>query len=119
MSSEPLLSSPGGLKRLIIIGILSILGLAPTLSYATNEGSYTYGYWQGSITGPQFAPGSNWNPELDNNTCHITPSSTLDNPKGAVIPAVTNTTACQDGFYNGYKNWCINHVNSEMHTSTR
>ena len=85
-------------------------GLTLSFAKATNEGSYMYGYWQGSLTGPQFAPGSNWNPELDNNTCHIAPSSTLDNPKGAVIPAVTNKTACEDGFYNGYKNWCINHA---------
>jgi hypothetical protein len=76
----------------------------------TNEGSYTYGYWRGSLTRPQFAPGSNWNPEFDNNTCGLSPSSILDNPKGAVIPAVTNVTACKDGWFSGYKNWCINHA---------
>jgi hypothetical protein len=26
------------------------------------------------------------------------------------MPAVTNTTACEDGFFAGYKNWCINHA---------
>ena len=98
---------------LCIIAILFVgLAVGPTLSIAkaTNEGSYMNGYWQGSLTGPQNAPGSNWNPEFDNNTCRLTPSSTLDNPKGAVIPAVTNKTACEDGFYNGYKNWCVNHA---------
>ena len=25
-------------------------------------------------------------------------------------PTVTNTTACIDGFFNGWKNWCINHT---------
>ncbi|MGA9150215.1 MAG: hypothetical protein WBZ36_06540 [Candidatus Nitrosopolaris sp.] len=86
--------------RLMVVTTVLILtligvGLAPTLSYikTTNEGSYTYGYWRGSLTGPQFAPGSNWNP----NTCGLSPSSILDNPKGAVIPTVTNTTACEDG----------------------
>ena len=107
------------MKRPIVsLAIIILILLAPTLSlsifatvkvYGTNEGSYMYGYWQGSLTGPQFAPGSNWNPELANNTCGLTPSSTLDNPKGAVIPAVTNVTACQDGFFNGWKNWCSNH----------
>ena len=23
---------------------------------------------------------------------------------------MTNKTACEDGFYNGYKNWCVNHA---------
>jgi hypothetical protein len=83
--------------RLMVVTTVLILaligvGLAPTLSYikATNEGSYTYGYWRGSLTGPQFAPGSNWNPEFDNNTFGLSRRSILDNPKGAVIPAVTN-----------------------------
>ena len=26
------------------------------------------------------------------------------------MPAVTNTTACMNGFFDGYKNWCINHA---------
>lgn len=59
------------------------------------------------------AIGSNWNPKLDNNTCGLAPISTLDYTKdfkGVVIPAVTNTTACIDGFFNGWKNWCINHA---------
>ena len=53
---------------LCIIAILFVgLAVGPTLSIAkaTNEGSYMNGYWQGSLTGPQNAPGSNWNPEFD------------------------------------------------------
>jgi hypothetical protein len=94
----------------MVVMMVMMTASAPARVKATNEGSYTYGYWQGSLTGPQNAPGSNWNPEFDNNTCRLAPSSTLDNPKCAVIPAVSNKTACEDGFYNGYKNWCINHA---------
>jgi hypothetical protein len=92
--------------------ILSTAGVASHV-YGTNEGSYTYGYWQGSLTSPQIAPGVNWNPELDNNTCALKGSYILTYPKeayGTVIPAVTNTTACKDGWFNGYKNWCVNHA---------
>ena len=77
-----------GATLMVIILVLSALPIfAPV--WATNEGSYINGYWQGSLTGPQNGPGANWNPEFDNNTCGLAPSSTLDNPKGAVIPAVT------------------------------
>src|SRR5215469_13007539 len=51
--------------------------------------------------------------ELDSNTCALGGSQILTYPKevnGTVIPAVTNTTACKDGFSAGYKNWCINHA---------
>jgi hypothetical protein len=34
--------------------------------------------------------------------CYIAPSSTLAN--GIVMPA------CEDGFFAGYKNWCIGHA---------
>jgi hypothetical protein len=66
----------------VSLTIIILVVSAPTITfvYGTNEGSYQYGYQRGSLTGPQFAP------------------------------AETNTTACQDGFYNGYKNWCINHA---------
>jgi len=40
-------------------------------------------------------------------------SYTLDYPKevyGTAIPAVTNTTACKNGFFVGWKYWCINHA---------
>jgi hypothetical protein len=89
----------------VIILILS----ASTITFvkATNESSYQYGYEQGSLKSPQIAPGANWNPEFDNNTCRLAPSSTLNN--GIVMPAVTNTTACINGWFSGYKNWCINH----------
>jgi hypothetical protein len=87
--------------------ILPTTGIASHV-YGTNESSWQYGYMNGSLKDPQFAPGVNWNPELGN-TCHISAISwRLAN--GIVMPAVTNTTACEDGFFAGYKNWCINHA---------
>jgi hypothetical protein len=52
-------------KHLItIIGITILLSVfCCQVAYGTNEGSYQYGYWSGSITGPQYEPGANWNPE--------------------------------------------------------
>ena len=77
----------------------------------TNQGSYLQGYWEGSLTGPQYNPGSNW--YSDSGNCVINNGSVLQYPPkvaGVVIPAVTNTTACQDGWANGWKFWCINHA---------
>jgi hypothetical protein len=92
--------------------LLTIIS-ASTFSYATNEGSWQYGWQQGSLKSPQIAPSANWYPELDSNTCALGGSQILTYPKevnGTVIPAVTNTTACKDGFSAGFKNWCINHA---------
>jgi hypothetical protein len=47
-------------------------------------------------------------PEFSNNTCTISTSSTLTN--GTIWPAVTNTTMCVSGWYQGYKQWCISHA---------
>ena len=87
-----------------------MLMIMTPIVYGTNESSWQNGYFQGSLTGPIFEKGANWNPEFDNNTCGLHSSYTLDNPKGVVIPAVTNVTACKEGFFIGYKNWCINHA---------
>ena len=46
----------------------------------------------------------------------------LEYPKevyGIVIPAVTNTTACQIGFFSGWKNWCSNHAVDCVQNITR
>jgi hypothetical protein len=79
----------------------------------TNEGSYLHGWWQGSLTGPRYDPGSNWYPNSENYTCALNGGQVLEYPpkvNGVVDPAVTNTTACQDGFFNGWKYWCTNHA---------
>jgi hypothetical protein len=87
-----------------IILSLSTVGMASHV-YGTNESSYQYGYERGSLKS-----GINWNPQNDynNNTCGLTPSYALVN--GTVMPALTNTTACEDGFFVGWKNWSSNHA---------
>jgi hypothetical protein len=95
---------------ILVLSPLALMLSSSTTPWATNEDSYRYGYWRGSLTGPQNGPGANWNPntEFDNGTCRPSPSFTLSN--GIVMPAVTNTTACQNGWFSGYKDWCINHA---------
>ena len=69
------------LKRAHII--ILILVLMPIISiyfgyhmtYGTNEGSYQYGFWSGSNSGPQYGPGLNENPEFYNNTCSLAPTT--------------------------------------------
>jgi hypothetical protein len=60
----------------------------------------------GSGTGPQNGVGLNANPSFDSNTCKLSSSDTSFTVKSEAIPAVTNTTACEDGWFTGYKNWC-------------
>jgi hypothetical protein len=77
------------------------------------------GYMNGSLKDPQIEPGSNFNPNSNdfadvNNTCGTSsgdksPSASVLNT-GAVMPVVTNRTACQDGFFIGYKDWCMSHA---------
>lgn len=79
---------------IILIAILALVPLSiickiSVKAFASNEGSYQYGYQQGS--------GANLYPGHDNNTC-------------VLGGAVTNTTSCEDGFFVGYKDWCINHA---------
>src|SRR5215469_12072825 len=71
---------------LILIAILTLVPLSTVFVKATNEGSYQYGYQQGSQSSGH-----------DNNTC-------------VLEGAVTNTTACIDGFFVGDKDWCISHA---------
>jgi hypothetical protein len=35
------------------------------------------------------------------------------------MPAVTNTTACQNGWFSGWKDWCINHAVNCVQNITR
>lgn len=114
------------LSMIVILFVGLTVSLAPTLSiaYGTNEGSYQHGFWKGTLTGPQFGKDANWNPysESDNNICVLGGSYMLEYPKevyGIVIPAVTNTTACQIGFFSGWKNWCSNHAVDCVQNITR
>ena len=52
-----------------------------------------------SLTDPTFVKGLNENANMGTD-CTIYKYN----------PTVTNTTACIDGFFNGWKNWCINHT---------
>ncbi len=72
-----------------------------------------YGFWQGSLSGPTFGKNANLYPEFYNNTCALKSSYVLDYPKevyGIIIPAVTNTTACINGWFSGWKDWCSSHT---------
>lgn len=89
--------------------IILLTILAPSLAKADNEGSYIVGFWTGSSTGPQIQPGGlNENPEFSNDTCKLSHSNILGD--GSIEPAVTNKTACEDGFFSGYKNWCTHNA---------
>jgi hypothetical protein len=79
--------------------LLVAMTITPTLAYGTNESSYKFGYQRGSESGPIFKNGC-----LNENT-EMGTYCTMNNANG-----VTNTTACQDGFFNGWKNWCSNHA---------
>ena|SRR5215831_9886878 len=52
---------------------------------------------------PQNSPTANWYPELKNDTCALSPSYKSGN---VVIPGVTNTTACEHRYFQGWKDWC-------------
>jgi hypothetical protein len=94
--------------------ILLVIVLAPLATFVkgTNEVSYLSGFWSGSGSGPQNNSTLNNYPIFDNNTCSITHSSTLQRQltNGIVMPAITNTTSCLDGYFLGYKTWCIHHA---------
>jgi hypothetical protein len=101
-------------ERIAIIALAAFLMgyFFHQVACGTNESSYRYGYELGTLTSPWMQPGANVNPThffYHLGSCQINPSpSKLNN--GKVIPAVTNTTACIDGFFNGWKNWCSNHA---------
>jgi hypothetical protein len=96
------------IKILFTIPVFLLIVSSTAVSvWATNQSSYEYGYMNGSLKDPQFEPNSNWKPELGS-TCHLSSSSILNT--AAIMPAVTNVTACEDGFFAGYKDWCINHA---------
>jgi len=50
---------------LVLVPIIPIY-FGYQMTYGTNEGSYQYGFWSGSNSG---------NPEFDNNTCSLAPTT--------------------------------------------
>jgi hypothetical protein len=91
------------MKTTIMLGIIPLLVIAPTLAYATNEGSYKLGYntafnaYKCVYTDDCDMVGSQ-SPVYD--LCALGVHSTIEKP------TVTNTTACSDGYVNGWKAWC-------------
>ena len=75
----------------LVLALVGAVGLQ--VVYGTNESSYKYEYQSGSLT---YLYG---NMEMGT-ACTIHQTNN----------AVTNATACQDGFFNGWKNWCSNHA---------
>lgn len=94
------------MKAIILFLFFVILVSFPTSAWATNESSYINGYWQGSSAGPNNAPGQNADNEFTNYMCRLHQSDTSFWPKNLVVPATTNTTACENGFFAGWKDWC-------------
>jgi hypothetical protein len=93
-------------EKLALIGLVAILvgyGIYQT-AYGTNESSYKIGYHYG----------------FDSYACSTNPHSPdkgCDGPdpsqanivsicSGVGNPAITNSTACIDGYYNGFVHWC-------------
>lgn len=72
---------------------------------ATNESSYQYGY----LSGSQTAPDSDLNVYQESDNCELTNAS-VSWKNDAILPAVTNTTACHNGFIAGWKTWCTNNA---------
>lgn len=103
------------LKLFTIPVLLMIISSTTTTAtvWATDQSSFEYGYMNGSLKDPQIEAGSNFNPNSNefanlNGICLIHTASVLND--AAVMPAATNTTACEDGFFAGYKDWCIHHA---------
>jgi hypothetical protein len=89
--------------------LILLLVITPTLIFATNESSYQAGFFSGSLESPDIDRNdANYFPQLDNSTCKLTNASVLW--RGAILPAVTNQTACQNGFYDGWKTWCAHNA---------
>jgi tetratricopeptide (TPR) repeat protein len=87
-----------------MIAILALVPLSTTYVKASNEGSYRLGYMKAYLAlDPQNSPDANWYPELKNDTCSLSKSYVSDNK---IMPAVTNTTSCLDGFFQGWRDWC-------------
>ncbi|MGC2575898.1 MAG: hypothetical protein WA364_30720 [Candidatus Nitrosopolaris sp.] len=78
--------------------------LAPSLAYATNESSYKYGYDNVPVIAKCEARSVLTNNGDDCARGEITPGWACVVDKST--PAVTNNTACNDGFVNGFVHWC-------------
>ncbi|MGC2573352.1 MAG: hypothetical protein WA364_17700, partial [Candidatus Nitrosopolaris sp.] len=97
--------------KFLIITSLLILTLIFSTSkvWGTNESSYQSGYMSGSLQSPDISRNdANYFPQLHDYTCRLANASVIGN--GAILPAVTTQTACENGFYDGWKVWCIHNA---------
>jgi hypothetical protein len=85
----------------IILLVPLFLVMIPTAVWATNEGSYKFGFSVGF---------SDYNHCFDNDALVCSPPANdaplevcVNNP---VIHEVTNSTACIDGYFQGWQHWC-------------
>jgi hypothetical protein len=90
---EMMTFSRAWIGMIAILPIVLMMVIPTTASIrATNESSYQFGYQTGAL--------SDSYPEFENGiTCGLVPSYKLNN--GTVMPGVTNTTACQNGWFSG------------------
>ena len=95
----------------MILLIIPLLMITPTLAFATNESSYKYGYNAAisNLTNLITVP-SSWNTQAPNicDTENGCPGS--DDVQNYCLTGetdkVTNSTACIDGYVNGWRHWC-------------
>jgi hypothetical protein len=85
--------------------------LTAQTAFATNESSYEWGYKYGFGNYRWFLKGDCEQPvvyALDQSgvdyLCGSLPA--LINASGYASVPITNLTACQDGYHNGWKDWC-------------
>ena len=101
------------MNQVYTIVLLVLTGLVLTsaqTAFATNEGSYQEGYHQAiSFYGPYCAG----DPNADGPGCPANDAAISACYKGTVddkYGTVTNSTACMDGYMNGWKHWCKGNV---------
>jgi hypothetical protein len=96
------LNSKVSMQLSMLVILFVGLAVGPTLSYATNEGSYKYGFnnavsdYETCYQGWTGTEGCNIGSDEPISECYV----------GAGPGNVTNSTACFDGYMNGWKHWC-------------
>jgi hypothetical protein len=89
--------------------LLAVVLLSAPVVWATNESSYKYGYEAGFGTYQcRITEGGCDGPGIATNESSIDCVSIAANSGGQD----TNSTACQEGFVDGWTHWCTSHVNS-------
>jgi hypothetical protein len=99
-----LLINNNSIKTIVTLTIIltATTTLAPILSYASNEGSYKYGFnsavsdYETCYQGWMGTEGCSIGSDQPISECYV----------GAGSGNVTNSTACTDGYMNGWKHWC-------------